>query len=463
MDRRCLVAFAWAFGIGVARPALAHAPPQATDVRWLGERAIVRTNRGFILEDEPGGSFRLLCNDAFHASLSEVPAVAVTSDGQLLVSTYEAGLLRSSPDHCSFEPVPGTEGLIVAGLAGDSQQGFYSAVIPKDGSASTLLVSQDDGASFERRTELDGVPTGVVIAPSDATRVHVAISSGDGESLSARLLGSADAGYSFDQAMTIELYPSELRAFLLGVDPENPERVFVRTQSRDAVIPERLLLRESAGGAFVTVLETFGPISLAWDAEGIVWVGGAGGLYRWDIAAQTLTSGTSFDVSRVACLATRAGLLYVCGFHAGEFGVLVSSNSGVSFDWFLRFPEVTARLGCPATSDEATNCASAFADWSLEQGLGMPEPRAGSGGQAGGSAGASGQPSGGLGASGAPSSAAGSTSETRSEATPGCAIPPAPPPAERRMRTALGALAACFFLLARSSRSPRSRHRRAAR
>src|SRR4051812_49105527 len=92
------------------RAAGAHAPPQATGIRWYtaegAERAIVRTNRGLIIEDSGGGSFRIVCNDAFEASLAEVPPLTVGADGRLLLGTYAAGLVLSSPDACNFEPLP---------------------------------------------------------------------------------------------------------------------------------------------------------------------------------------------------------------------------------------------------------------------------------------------------------------------------------------------------------------------
>ena len=415
------MALAFVLCIGTSGAAAAHAPPHATGIRWLGERALVRTNRGFILQDESESSFRLLCNDATQAALAEIPPVEVTSDGRLLTATYAAGLVLSSADHCSFSAVTATlEDTIVRDLTVDSTGRFHAAVIPRDGSASALLHSQDDGRRFDGQTLLAGIPTSVLVAPSDPMRVYVAASVGDGDALSAKLQSSSDGGQSFEEA-PIELLTSELRAYVLAIDPRDSNRVFVRTESRDALLPERILFNDGIDGAFETVLETFGPISMGYDTDGVAWAGAAGGLYRFDDLERTFVAATSFDLSYVTCVAAHAGRLYVCGFHENEFGVLVSSDRGASFEWFLRFPQVTARLDCPPTSDEGMSCEAAFLDWSQEQGLGTPMPAAGSGGEASSFAGSSGQAGG-----GAPASSSGGSNASRPAAGRGCGVAPAP-------------------------------------
>jgi hypothetical protein len=368
--------------------ASAHAPPQANGITWLGERALVRTNRGLILQDEAeaASSFRLLCNDAMQASLVEIPPVEVTSDGKLLTATFLAGIELSSADHCSFDPVTvSLEDAIVRAVVADSAGGYFAALIPRDGSPSALTHSRDDGRSFEQRGLLAGIPTSVLVAPSDPTRVYVGTSFGDGASLVANLGTSDDGGQSFEEA-PIDLLESEFRAYVLAVDPEEPTRVFVRTENRNSAMPERVMLRDGLDGDFETVLEAPGPISMTWGPTGVAWAGAPTGLYRFDEVERKFVAGTSINVSNVGCLASRGDRLYACGFYESEFGVLVSSDEGASFEWFLRFPQVTARLGCAATSDEGMNCTAAFEDWSLEQGT-----MAGSGGQASSAGGTGGQ------------------------------------------------------------------------
>jgi hypothetical protein len=412
-------------GAATTATAHAHSPPQATDIRWLGERAIVRTNRGLVVEAE-AGSFRLLCNEAYGASLSELVPYELTSDGRILVSTFGAGIALSSPDQCNFDAATGPlAGFIVLDLAGDSQGSFHATVYPADDSTPALLRSDDDGRSFRHQADLTGVPTSVRVAPSDLTRVYVSTSIPDGNDVAASLEVSSDGGRHFVPT-PVELEPSELGVVVLGVDPRDPERAFLRTQSRDGLTPERLLVRTGEKGTLKTALSAPGPLSLAWGEDGVAWAGSAQGVFRFIEDDGRFAPATSFDVSRIGCVAARANRLYVCGFSGGEFGVLVSEDEGASFDWFLRFPEVSARLDCSATSDEGTGCESEFLDWSLEQGLVPPE--GGAGGEPGIPAGSGGMGgwSGGAGG-GAPSALAGGPAvpdaeRARSPGERGCAM-----------------------------------------
>jgi hypothetical protein len=353
------------------RAAGAHAPPQATGIRWStaagGERAIVRTNRGLIIEDAGGGSFRIVCNEAFEASLAEVPPLTVAADGRILLGTYAAGLLLSSPDACNFDPLPDRFAeLYPIDVETDQRGGFFAAVLPRDGASAELLQSTDEGRTAESLATLPGAPSALEVAPSDGSRVYVSSTLAEDNLSFGRLLTSHDAGRTFTEA-EVELDASELRVFLLAVDPSEPDRVILRTQSRDGITPERLLRSDDGGLSFATALSVPGPLNAVVQPDGTVWAGGAEGLYRSRDGAQSFARLEASDLSRVTCLAARDDRLYVCGYSAGEFGVLVSADGGGSFDWFLRFPWVTARLDCPADSDEGMLCAIPFLDWEEEQ------------------------------------------------------------------------------------------------
>ena len=353
------------------RAAGAHAPPQATGIRWSmvdgKERAIVRTNRGLILENPGDGSFRIVCNDAFEASLVEVPPLAVTTQGSLLLGTYATGLVLSSPDSCNFDALPDRfTALHPIDVETDPQGGFFAAVLPRDGGSAELLQSSDEGRTVVSLATLPGAPSALEVAPSDGSRLYVSSTLAEENLSFGRLLSSHDAGQTFTEA-EVELDPSELRVFLLAVDPNQPDRVFLRTQSRDGITPERLLRSDDGGGTFDTALSVPGPISAAVQTDGTVWLGGAEGLYRSRDGGQSFAPVEGVDLSRVTCLAARDERLYACGYSAGEFGVMVSADGGESFEWFLRFPWVTARLDCPEDSDEGMSCAIPFLDWSEEQ------------------------------------------------------------------------------------------------
>jgi hypothetical protein len=327
----------------------------------------VRTNRGLIIEGPGGGAFRIVCNEAFEASLAEVPPLTVTADGRILLGTYAAGLLLSSPDACNFDPLPDRfVELYPIDVETDQQGGFFAAVLPRDGGSAELLHGSDEGRALESLATLPGAPSALEVAPSDGSRVYVSSTLAEENLSFGRLLASHDAGRTFTET-EVELEASELRVFLLAVDPHQPDRVFLRTQSRDGLTPERLLRSDDGGGTFDTAVSLPGPLNAVVQPDGTVWLGGAEGLYRSRDGGQSFAPLAGIDLSRVTCLAAQDVRIYVCGYSAGEFGVMVSSDGGGSFEWFVRFPWVTARRDCPEDSDEGMRCAIPFLDWSEEQ------------------------------------------------------------------------------------------------
>jgi len=358
----------------------AHAPPLATDIGWLagssGERVLVRTNRGLIVGAADGTSFGIVCNDAFGASLAEVPPLAPTGDGRVLVGTYDLGLLRSDPTLCDFDPVDvGKAPMIPVALSAGASGAIQALLLPLDGSDGGLFESRDHGKSFQLVSTLAGAPSALVSASSDPARLYVTLTTSVANDTSTALLVSDDGGRHFSER-AVELDAIELRAYVIAVDPNNRDRVLLRTQGRDRTSPERLLLSDDAGKAFRAVVNAAGPLSALFGQDGNVWAGTLDGLLRSRDGGATFDAATQSDLTRVGCLAEHAGKLLVCGFSNGEFGVRVSHDRGQTFDWFLRFPDVSTRAACSSASDEAQSCGAAFDDWTLEQQGAGVEPTA---------------------------------------------------------------------------------------
>jgi hypothetical protein len=427
----------------VCELARAHAPPVATDIQWIaseaGQRAVIRTNRGLIFEGNEPGSFSIACNDAFQVALSDVPPVVSLDDGRLLIGTFQAGLLISSHDHCGYAKVSGPiAGINTVDLARNADGKLYAAVQPVDGSAAQLFASSN-GESFDSAAVFEGFPNAIALAARDAARVYVSASVPDGNDNAAILLVSNAGGAEFAER-PIELHPGELRAFVRAVDPLDPDRVFIRTQSSDGVMPERLLLSEDAGLSFQGVLTAGGPIVVHATADSL-WAGTAEGLYRSLDRGRTFERAGPEFITRVGCVSARDGALYVCGYSEAQrvFGVLESNDDGNTFDWFLRFPQVGSRVSCALDSDEGARCEAAFRDWSIEQGFipaDMPFP-------SGGAPSSPGDPplqgSGGAGAGG--SGSAGAQPALPSPSTDGgCAL--------ETTRPGSAAWAHCLFVLA---------------
>ncbi len=351
----------------------AHAPPHATAIDWVqsphGAHAVVRTNRGLIFQDPESGAFRILCGEAFAASFTEIAPFAPLPEGAVFVASYQGGLQRSTPDRCNFEPVANLEGAYISDLqrTPDAPDDLFALALPLDGSAAQLFNRQGKSAPWVAVATLYGAPDSVRVAAARSERMYLVTMRSEGERQIADVLSSSDHGETFSVSSLL-LKEREIRAYVLGADQADPERVFLRTQTDDGVEPERLLLSEDGGVTFREVLSARGPLTLASRADDdVVWAGGFDGLFR------SQDGGSSFarvegGPERIECLRVYEGQLYACGYARGEFGVLVSNAAeATAFSWFLRFPEVSARVDCPVDSDEGLACQYPFEDWAAEQ------------------------------------------------------------------------------------------------
>lgn len=363
-----------------ARDASAHAPPQATGVFSSGadadRRVWVRTNRGVVLKAAHDDVWRLLCSAAYGASLSEVPPVIPVAEG-LLVASYDSGILRISPDGCgaqSLDAPLGDRHVVDLAAAPDGSR-YWALLAPSPSQSGALLESVDAGASWTSRAELSPFATALRVAPSDAKRLYVsALESAEDGSLNHELLVSSDGGVTFS-SHAVPLLDSEVRAFVIGVDPLDAERVFLRTLAGDPEAAERLLLSENGGESFSEVSSAVGPLAFAVD-EQAAWLGGKVGLWRSD------DRGKSFEAvagapTYVGCLATDGTSLLVCGYQDAEFGVFRLGSTAAGFDSELRFGEVTSQVACGQASAIVALCQADFDDWLAEQAPGSETGAAG--------------------------------------------------------------------------------------
>jgi len=350
--------------------AAAHDPPHATGIVWFSdgvlERNLVRTNRGLILTEDQGKTFRLLCNDAFGALLQEVAPVVFTYDGRLLVGTYAKGLLEATPDLCTFGIVQGRlAGISVVALeTSPGAPHSLFALLAKDGSDEHLFSSTDDGRTWLVPSRTEDFLFSLRVSPSDSARLYgSALSVGDGGHLSYRVLVSSDSGQNF-RPHDIVLDDNESGLQVLAVDPLDPDRAFVRTVAADPPLPERLLRTD-----FTEVMLLAGPTHMATTKDGsTLWIGSREGVLRSTDHGATFERLDGAGLRRISCLELHDGRLFACGESETAVGVFVSSDHGASFSSYLQFPQVKERLPCPTGSNESRICGPSFEDWRLEQG-----------------------------------------------------------------------------------------------
>jgi hypothetical protein len=359
-----LLPFAW------VEPASAHAPALATgifsDASGGGtSRQWVRTNRGVILRGAPDASPRLLCNDAYSASLGELVPMIAAPDG-LVAASYEAGILRIDSDGCTVEPTEAPlAGRHVSDLASSADGARYLALLtPKQELPGGVLLSSDAGRSWKEVGEIPAFGSALRSAPSDSNRVYVTaqveVESGEATH---RLFVSSDAGASF-APHPITLLDSEVRAFVLAVDPLDADRVLLRTLAGNPSEPERLLLSEDAGKSLFQAFSAVGPLVVAFDDQA-VWMGGQAGLFRSDDRARTFQQVPS-SLTHIGCLVSAGGSLTACGHQDHAYGVFTTGSEQGVFLPELSFSSVSSQVQCGDGADVAAICQTNFQDWLAE-------------------------------------------------------------------------------------------------
>src|SRR5262249_5039790 len=132
-----------------------------------------------------------------------------------------------------------------------------------------------------------------------------------------------------DAAITVEGGEDDLK--LAGVDPVNPDVVYLETQSRTGTGPTRLLVTKD-GGKKVTVAQAFGGevAAFAPPADGTkVYVGSRqDGLF---VANASDLAFRKVSAIGIQCLAKVGSTLYACAGETSGFVLGASEDEGASF------------------------------------------------------------------------------------------------------------------------------------
>lgn len=225
-----------------ARPA--QSPPQDL---------LVATTYGFAVSHDGGTTWRWGCEASFGVVDSWAPEYELTASG-VMTATTAAGLLRST-DGCTWTPAGGNAGTDVASttaVGGDGTLWLGTGLMP-----ATILRSSDSGASWQPTGSLgasvDWIES-IAVAPSSATRIYATGSAFVG-ARDLRMWRSDDGGTSWMPLATTALLPtasSELQ--VAAIDPDDPDRVFVRVTNASAVLEEAVFRSDDAGAGWIEVL-----------------------------------------------------------------------------------------------------------------------------------------------------------------------------------------------------------------
>jgi MYXO-CTERM domain-containing protein len=323
---------------------------------------VVRSTRGLLVTSDGGASWHWMCLEVAEASSfgREDPSFAMMGDGSLVASTGLQGVVRSDPTWCTWSEAVLSEDMryFVIDQARHPVLPNTTFVVTSSGTPTVNGVYRsDDGGHTWAPTREGGIDAvffeSIAVAPSDPDVIYLTAVTFESTTRQGHLYVSRDGGESWaDPSTPIALHEGERLPIIAGVDPTDPDRVFVRIMHDDFLFDpplERLLLSEDGGESFETVHTAPHIRSFAMSTDGMTaWAGddGDGGLWRSDNAGVDFEA---IDASiQVHCLEWHDGRLWMCAndFREG-FAVARSDDLGETFTPFFAFDDVQGMHPCP--------------------------------------------------------------------------------------------------------------------
>jgi hypothetical protein len=381
--------------------------PTNPDLIWL------RTTYGILPSKDNGATWSYICEDVMGlvsqgGSGYEDPSVGLMANGNVIAADSR-GVDLSTDQGCTWT----CQGGMLAGqqfvdldvFPSDMSKAvaLASTVAPDDSSTSNfdtqVFLTTDNGATWNPLgPPLDPSVTVETIAVpnSDPTRVYVSGTRGFGGDTTASLfMYSMTSGTWLEQAIPAFDPGDELAIFIAGIDPNNADLVYLRTQAQALGGESRLFVTQNAsaadgGAVFVTPTaasfntpaalpsEIVGELlGFALSPDGSkVWVGTREtGLW---MASTSDFSFTNVNPNvQIQCLATRGSELWACSnssYSKAGWVAGVSNDDGATFTEklcsvtaitsVLECPDVDSggHEGCGATGNTAEACPSVLAN-----------------------------------------------------------------------------------------------------
>ncbi len=308
---------------------------------------VARTTYGLLVTHDHGKYWDWVCESAYGFSVLNLdPSVGLTQGNALVLGKYD-GLTVSSDTGCSWSNAPMFDQQYVSDLVvrPDDTHTTLAATsnsfIPEAGGlaySSQVYQSADDGRTWTtlgRALDSTWFIDTLEVAASDRHRIYA---TGSNTALKqTALLVSTNDGQTWSTYILPTDPVNEPAAFIGAVDPNNPDRVYIRTggaallQAPDGGFyypPSRLLVTDNGGKSVHAVVKLGGQMlgfALSVDG-GRVFVGGVeDGL----LAAST----SDFVFARrssihVLCLRATQTELWACSDEASGFTLGASSNEG---------------------------------------------------------------------------------------------------------------------------------------
>jgi MYXO-CTERM domain-containing protein len=337
---------------------------------------------GLFISHDAGASFGWVCEPAlgYPATTNWDPSIAITATS--ILASIPQGVSMSTDQGCSWQVTLTAHAIDLVVRAADPHSALalastYSGVTDAGGEAfsTQVFATHDDGATWAQQgvsIEPDLQVETIDIAPSDPNTIYIGGARtllGDDGSVDRTgvVLSSTNGGASYAATSIPLQLPQEFEssAFVSAVDPNDPQRVYVRiSQSTDGVSSvDRLLVSDDGAATFRTVYQARGALpGFALSSDGSkVFVGdSASGVLL--ASPPPADSGAPFSFAQrspdiVECLTWSGGNLYACTPQAQnpylkQLGV--STDDGLTFPPKFLFGCVSGPLACTTGALDST-------------------------------------------------------------------------------------------------------------
>lgn len=350
---------------------------------------LLRVTFGFLVSRDRGKTWDWICESAIGYSGTFDPPIAIAEGRTLLAGTFDGGAVSENAG-CSWVRKPPIDTSFVKDVATFPGAPKRAVVVMNnfdrvDDAGVPLYISRVGLSNDSARTwalaaaALDPplIVETIDFAKADPQRLYVT-GSRYAPKIESFLLVSIDGGGSFS-SLPIPLEQGETGAFIAAVDPNDANRVYVRTasvgDSGTQITGGRLLVTDDGGKSFVERWRGGPPLGFALSPDGKkVWIGsGFGGLYAADTTTFAFVQKQPFIVR---CLTATADRLYACssefvpddaspreGFILGE-----SLDDGTTFSSVYKLAQIRGPLQCAANTETA-KCAAEWPELKVKLGI----------------------------------------------------------------------------------------------
>lgn len=321
----------------------------------------MRTDRGLVVSQDSGGSWKLRCAEGAGYGVGTRPAMA-WADDELLLAT-PSGLFRDAAG-CDRRPAwPALEGVAVSALVADGAGGLWAATSQAE-IENHLWASEDAGDTWDRRGAplVDQFLSGLAVA--DGGRLYAAGVGLDEAGAVEHFVRRTDDQGATWVGSALPLSDEEHRLELLGTPPGSRDVVLAAAVAyASADTPDRLLRSTDGGESFKEVARIRGISGIAASPHpGALHISSAQGLFHSEDAGKSWSPLPNMDRPLGCARSTPDGGVLLCGEHLlDHFALARLSPPSVDPEVLLSWGGVSAEVEC----GDAV-CDAAWVDWQAE-------------------------------------------------------------------------------------------------